>query len=429
MTGQRWNPSLGQRPRAIVLGVEHPRGVAVVRSLGRAGVAVDAVDHVPSARGFSSRYLQGKYLVSPDTDQTLEFLESLSESKGNLLIPTTDHYLIFAATHYERLCQSFTVTSPSWDVVERLMDKPRCYKIARAAGIATPDFFTPNDAEDLRRVISELEFGEHSYILKTKLWSSGPADPATSRFSRDAGEDASTALERCQEIYSRLGVFPMIEEVVPGESDTCIGVSMVVDRNHEPVLRYCVRRLKLFLYSRRGFAHPYELGANVYCESTHDEEALDAAARFVRQAKFFGMITVEFRRSSADGTLNLIKADPRPVRATSLSTALGLDAPSALYRAFTGQKAEVAESYRDGVAWIWLTWWLKALWKNRRDRSVRRELLAVLRNMNRIRAFAYLDPLDPMPFLVEIGRQGREWVSAAPSVVMTRLARTPWAAK
>ena len=61
-----------------------------------------------------------------------------------------------------------------------------------------------------------------------------------------------------------------------------------------------MKRLRLFTYSRGGFVHPYELGANVYCESVHDDEAIDAATRLVRATGYVGVITIEFRR------------DPRP---------------------------------------------------------------------------------------------------------------------
>jgi hypothetical protein len=50
-------------PRALVLGVEHPRGVAVVRSLGRRGIRVVGVERDANARGLGSRYLQ--QIVAP----------------------------------------------------------------------------------------------------------------------------------------------------------------------------------------------------------------------------------------------------------------------------------------------------------------------------------------------------------------------------
>ncbi|MGH7263445.1 MAG: hypothetical protein ACREMB_01135 [Candidatus Rokuibacteriota bacterium] len=51
------------RPRALVLGIEHPRGIAVVRSLGRRGIPVVGVERDPRARGRGSRYLQQVVMV------------------------------------------------------------------------------------------------------------------------------------------------------------------------------------------------------------------------------------------------------------------------------------------------------------------------------------------------------------------------------
>jgi hypothetical protein len=80
-------------PRAVVLGVEHPRGVAVVRSLGRHRVPVVAIERDLSARGLWSRYLSRRILVDDSPEQTLCALESLGQD-GGLLIPTNDHFLM-----------------------------------------------------------------------------------------------------------------------------------------------------------------------------------------------------------------------------------------------------------------------------------------------------------------------------------------------
>ena len=53
---------------------------------------------------------------------------------------------------------------------------------------------------------------------------------------------------------------------------------------------------------------------------------------------------MEFRRDPRDERLTLIKADPRFVRATSLSTALGRDLPTAVYRVFTNAPLESTRS-------------------------------------------------------------------------------------
>ena len=184
---------------------------------------------------------------------------------------------------------------------------------------------------------------------------------------------------------------------------------MVVGPDGEPRLAYCVRRLQLRLYaSDSRFVHPYELGANVYCESVRDDEAIEAATRFVRTARFYGAITVEFRRDSRDGGLTLIKADPRVVRATSLSGALGLDVPSALYDAFTGAARSAPRAYPERVAWMWPAWYALTIWQNRSRASLGRQLWAVLGNAHRIRAFAYLSLRDPRPALADMTLLARD---------------------
>lgn len=83
----------GTGPRALVLGVEHPRGIAVVRSLGRRGITVVGVERDPNARGLGSRYLQQIVMVGDGDGGALSALEALPASPGDLLIPTNDHFL------------------------------------------------------------------------------------------------------------------------------------------------------------------------------------------------------------------------------------------------------------------------------------------------------------------------------------------------
>jgi predicted ATP-grasp superfamily ATP-dependent carboligase len=196
------------------------------------------------------------------------------------------------------------------------------------------------------------------------------------------------------------------------------------------VIAYAMKRLRLFTYSRGGFVHPYELGANVYCESVHDDEAIDAATRLVRATGYVGVITVEFRRDPTTGRLMLLKADPRFVRATSLSTALGLDLPTALYRLFVERAQGGAGSaitgaarptYCEGVAWLWATMYLENFWDNRDNPSVRRELLTLVRNVRRVKALAQFSLRDPLPGVMHVQWRGRVWLAARARSVARRL--------
>ncbi|HEV8722248.1 MAG TPA: hypothetical protein VGW77_16645 [Candidatus Binatia bacterium] len=405
-----------KRPRVVILGIaRHPRTVGAIQSLGRAGIQVSTVDCQLPAHGGYSRYLNQRLLIEPGSENTLNFLESLGEKGGGVLMPLNDDYLIMVAKNFHRLSQRFIVTTPPWDTLAEAMDFSKCYTIARRVGLKTPEFFKPSDEQDMKTTVRHLDLDHHHYLLKT-MPGSEPAELSNGRYTKLAGLTRAVIESNCLEICSRLGEFPTIVQVVPGEADQCIAVSMVVDHNHRPILSYCIKRLRLYTYSRNytysdeELAHPYELGANVYCESIRDDEATDAAARMVRAVGYVGAMTVEFRRNLADNSLILIKCDPRFVRATSLSKALGLDMTMAVYNMYTKTRMDLPESYPEGLAWIWLSQCLEALWNNRDNVLVRKELFSLVKQFGRIKAYAFLDHRDPIPFLADFGWRGREWM-------------------
>ena len=410
---------MSRKERAIVLGAEHPRALAVLQSLGRARIPLIAIDHTAKPIGFHSRYLHKSFSVANSGEATLSLLDLLGKNGGGVLIPTTDDYLILISKHFESLSRRFTVTTPPWNLLQPLMSLSTLYSTAQQMGLKTPSFFQPNSENDLRTFLETLDFEKNSYLLKTRP-GSVPADRQTGRFTKVAGSSRDEAFANALEIYNRLGEYPLIAKVVPGEAEQCIGACMVVNRNHEAVVGFCVRRLRLFTYSRGGpFVHPYALGSNVFCESVHDDDALAAAKRLVQEMKYFGPIAMEFRRNSLDNSLTLIKADPRPVRATSLSNALSMDIPLNLYHAFTSGKIDVASDYSNGVCWVWGTVFFDSLWKNRKSHPISKELVALLAKFWRIKAVANFSLYDPLPFLVDQKR----WWSAFAKYVFPRLFR------
>jgi predicted ATP-grasp superfamily ATP-dependent carboligase len=387
---------------AVVMGLEHPRAVAAISSLGEMGVPVIGVDWRPAPRARASRFLRETHFIGPSEEETLACLHGLGARGRCVLIPTTDEYLIMVSRHAAALSEQFVLTVPTWDVLGPLMDIPSCYALAGELGMKTPRLYQPRDLEDLRAIIASLDLEGSDYILRTPLGEVA-AVPGSERHTKPAGRDAQTFEANCLEIEARLGSMPLIAEVIPGEANQCIGVSMVAGADYEAIVAYCCRRLTLYSYGRgEAHRHPYELGANVYCESIRDDEALDAARRFVRHARYRGAITVEFRRDPRDNSLVLIKADTRLVRATSLSRALGIDIPTALYRDAVGEPPAPFVSYREGVHWLWLTPYCYTLWMHRGNSAMLRKLAPLALQLHRLKALAYWSSRDPMPFLVDL---------------------------
>lgn len=417
---------------AVILGLTpHPRSVATIRSLGRAGVDMIGFDHEePPHRSFT-RYLESSNChILSSREAVLDALLEGAVEPGSVLIPTSDEYLLLLSHNYERLTERYIVTCPPWRDLRKVMNIAVCYHLARKCGLATPEFYEPQSEEDLARIIQSLDCASHDYLVRT-MPGTGPADPRSHRYTRVAGTTREAIRETCQEIHQRIGVYPTIVEVVPGEAEVCLGVSLVVDRNSDPVVAYGVQRLNLYTYVRDrcrtpgAVTHPYALGALVYCESHHDPEAMEQALTLVKAAGFYGTITVEFRRNVVDGQLILIKCDPRVVRATSLSTALGVDLPRALYETLTGSSPAPRLQSREGVGWIWITQFVEALWDNRDEIAVRRELLKLIPNIWRIRSFGFLSVTDPLPFFTHLTWRLRSRLALRRRVRRTNKLHTP----
>ena len=256
----------------------HPRAIAAIRSLGRAGIRVIGVERDDVLQRASSRHLHTRVRVNPTPEALVPFLET--QSGHPVVMALDDDYLITASKHIESLARWVVPTMPRWDRLMRVMDHAMLYRVAREVGVETPTFYKPDDEAALRALVPTLDLGRREYLLKT-VPGTVPAEARNGRYTKIASADAATFEAECREIAARLGEFPLIAEVVPGDATHCIGVCMLVDHSQTPVIAYAMKRLRLFTYSRGGFVHPYELGANVYCESVHDDEAIDAATRLV----------------------------------------------------------------------------------------------------------------------------------------------------
>lgn len=64
----------------------------------------------------------------------------------------------------------------------------------------------------------------------------------------------------------------------------------------------------------------------------------------------------------------------------------------------------MAKTYPTGVAWPWSSWYVHTVWANRHRAPLGAQLWAILRNIHRIRAFAYLSLRDPQPAITDLAR-------------------------
>src|SRR6059036_374042 len=102
----------------VILGSTHHCSLGIMRSLGRSGIAVFAVDESRWAPAFFSRYCQGKFTWDLDNsppEKSAEYLADIARRTGRrcVLIPTTDLAAIFVADQAAALTEWFIFPSQS----------------------------------------------------------------------------------------------------------------------------------------------------------------------------------------------------------------------------------------------------------------------------------------------------------------------------
>ena len=203
-----------RRPRtehglpAAVVDVGWVNGLAAIRSLGRAGVRVLAVDHRPSALGFRSRYAERFLSADAHTDPT-RFIASIRALGEVVVFPTHDGQLNLIAQHLGDL----DVLAPfsGWEILERVQSKRAQLDEAAAAGVGVPRTHYPRTATEARAAAEELGF---PVLVK-------PEHPVgfKQRFRRQAFR--CETLDEVGDAYTRAQEFaPMVQELIPGGDDT-----------------------------------------------------------------------------------------------------------------------------------------------------------------------------------------------------------------
>jgi D-aspartate ligase len=313
--------------KGIVLDVGWVNGLAAIRSLGRAGIAVVAIDHRASPLGFRSRYAQPVRVPDPAEDED-GFVAAVAEVGPGVLFPTHDPPLNALARNRERL-DGFLFPFPSWDRLEAIQDKRHQLEAAVSAGVDIPETLYPSRAAEATGLPLPV-------LVK-------PQHP--DGFKRSFGKQAfrcetKAELERAYADAEPFGA--MVQELVPGGDEELYSLGSYLREDGEPLGLFSGRKLKQV---------PPEIGTCRVGEAVWVQEVVDAGLRFLRGLGFHGISQVEFKRDPRDGRFKLMEINPRLWQWHGLAAACGVDLPLIAYRDLTGEQVAPASANGSGKRW------------------------------------------------------------------------------
>lgn len=315
---------------AAVVDVGFVNGLAAIRSLGRAGIRVLALDHRPSALGFRSRYAEPLLIADAHADPT-RFVASIRALGEVVVFPTHDGQLNLIAQHLGDL--QVLAPFPDWEILERVQSKREQLDRAVAAGVDVPETRYPRTAVEARAAGEEIGLPvllkpEHHVGFKQ-------------RFRRQAFR--CETLEEVEAAYTRAEEFaPMVQELIPGGDDMLYTVGSYMARDGRPLGVFSGRKLR---------QTPPLIGTCRVGEAVWVQDAVDAALRLLAEFDYFGLSQVEFKRDPRDGKFKLMEINPRLWQWHSLAAACGVDFPRIAYADLVGEKPKEVVMNGEGKRW------------------------------------------------------------------------------
>jgi D-aspartate ligase len=328
-------------PAALVMNM-HITGLAVARSLGRAGVPVLGLDDERGGLGQSSRHLSGLGLVpGPTVDEGRALADHLaalgpSFAERPVLIPTNDDWVLALARHRDRLEEHYRYPFASYDVVQRALSKTALYRACEELDVAIPRswYLDERPAEEVAREVP------YPCVLK----------PDDSRGFYNAFRAKVFVVKDAAEFVRRhtdaaaAGLSLVAQEWVDTEPGGFWSVASYLSPDGTPRGVFTGRKLEQW---------PPDFGTSCLADARWDADIAEAGVKVLQALGYSGISEIEFVQDAASGRQLLLDVNTRAWKWVGLPIASGVDLPLLAYRDAVGQAYDSGPQ-RDGLRWTFL---------------------------------------------------------------------------
>ena len=302
--------------------------LAAVRSLGKRGVDVGVVSHIPCSISFSSRYCTSRY-HAPDPKKDSSYAQSILD------IVKKDDYDVLLPIGYAAVMQLSGIKAeleryvhvPVADPValDLAGHKDETVKIAEKVDVRVPKTYYPQTIEEVRELARELDY------------------PVVVKGAEEAGYVgyANSPEELISRFSSISKYLPILQEYIPGE-----GYGIFALYNHG-------ESRAIFMH-RRIREYPVTGGPSTCAESVFDPELKRCGLAMLDELQWHGVAMVEFKKDARTGEYVLMEINPKFWGSLDLAIASGVDFPYLAYRMALDGDVEPVFDYQVGTRFRWL---------------------------------------------------------------------------
>ncbi|WP_212524281.1 hypothetical protein [Actibacterium sp. MT2.3-13A] len=311
---------------------------ALARNFGRVGIPVSAAGKA-GCLALYSRHCRRKYRA-PDGGAIQDFWRDLlldapkPELEGSLIFALCDDSIEFVTTHHAALSQKYLLEGFDPALRREMLDKRATLLRARAAGVATPNFWDVDSAEKLQAIRDEVTFPVMVKPIHSHLFI-----PVFGRKLFIVENDWDELVEKVQ-LAQAANCEVMVMEMVPGPDSLLSSYYTYIDEDGRWLFHYTKRVIRRY---------PVNRGGACYHDSKWLPDTAEAGRRFFASMPWRGMGNIEFKKDLRDGQLKVIEVNPRFTDAHRMVVAGGLPIDEMIYRRQTGQRVPTFPDYEENV--------------------------------------------------------------------------------
>jgi len=287
-------------PRVLLLGIDTPIGLAIIRELAQHGVEVHGIARDRAAPGLYSRYLTKGYFRQPSREDVARQVLALAHALEPCHVMAISEGDIALLNEYRTLFAGIRLLIPAADNMALVLDKAKTCATAEPLGISVPKSFEFQSMDDLDVLASRLHF---PVILKWRDPNAVAAklSAAGLKLEKLIYCHDPTALHAALAPYVTIGEFPLAQEYCPG-----YGLGQFVFMHDGNAL--------LTFQHRRVSEWPPEGGFSSTCEAvpfTEHRALMQKSIALLRSIGWEGVAMVEYRFNPLTGQAGLMEVNGR----------------------------------------------------------------------------------------------------------------------
>jgi predicted ATP-grasp superfamily ATP-dependent carboligase len=362
-------------------------GLSVVRSLGRRGIRVVAVESYRDRVSLNSRYCEVVFAPSNIIDNEepwLDFLINLAskEKIKPVLFPTEDAYVLFLAKHRDLLSRYYEFNVAPDEIVDASVSKLGTYQLAVQCGIPTPWTYVIKTLGDYEAIAEKVTFPCALKPSYAHVWLKNYTHEKLLVIEQP------TELEDRLKDLAELGIEVVLQELIPGGDGQMYVFPVYVSREGE---------VKGYANLKKIRQQPVDFGVGAFDISVTEPRLPEVALKLIKKSGFTGLASTEYKLDPRDGIFKLIDINPRTCMIGELAIASGVDIPYLYYCDMVGKKIQPVEQSKVGVKWWCFEWDLLSFFEYRRRGEL--DFSDWLSSLRGEKVYAYYAKDDPKPFL------------------------------